>query len=106
MADLVALCNCRAAELAGRIPWDYRVALYASSIARRMGFDEERIDDVRAAALLHDIGKLETSREILFRAASLTTGEMAETRKHVHKGVAMLEPVGGLLRRILPIILV
>ncbi len=84
----------------------YRVAIYASSIARRMGFDEERIDDVRAAALLHDIGKLETSREILFRAASLTTGELAETRKHTHKGVAMLEPVGGLLRRILPIILV
>jgi len=83
----------------------YRVALYASSIATRMGFDEGRIDDVRAAALLHDVGKLETSRELLHKAASLTPEEMTEMRNHVQKGVALLEPVGGSLRRVLPIIL-
>ncbi|HWY20793.1 MAG TPA: HD-GYP domain-containing protein [Candidatus Acidoferrum sp.] len=83
----------------------YRVALYASSIAARMGFEQDRIDDVRAAALLHDVGKLETSRDLLHKAASLTPEEMAEMRKHVQKGVALLEPVGGSLRRVLPIIL-
>jgi putative nucleotidyltransferase with HDIG domain len=83
----------------------YRVALYAANIASGMGFDEERIDEVRAAALLHDIGKLETSRDILYKAASLTPEETVEMRKHVQKGVALLEPVGGSLRRILPIIL-
>ena len=83
----------------------YRVALYSSSIASRMGFDEGRIDDVRAAALLHDVGKLETSRDLLHKAASLTPEEMTEMRAHVQKGVAILEPVGGSLRRVLPIIL-
>lgn len=83
----------------------YRVAMYASAIAMRMGFEQERVDDVRAAALLHDVGKLETSRELLHKAASLTPEEMAEMRKHVQKGVALLEPVGGSLRRVLPIIL-
>jgi putative nucleotidyltransferase with HDIG domain len=83
----------------------YRVALYASALAARMGFDQERIDDVRAAALLHDVGKLETSRDLLHKAASLTPEEMTEMRKHVQKGVALLEPVGGSLRRVLPIIL-
>jgi putative nucleotidyltransferase with HDIG domain len=83
----------------------YRVALYASALAKRMGFDQEHIDDVRAAALLHDVGKLETSRDLLHKAASLTPEEMAEMRKHVQKGVALLEPVGGSLRRVLPIIL-
>lgn len=83
----------------------YRVALYASALAKRMGFDQEHIDDIRAAALLHDVGKLETSRELLHKAASLTPEEMVEMRKHVQKGVAMLEPVGGSLRRVLPIIL-
>jgi putative nucleotidyltransferase with HDIG domain len=83
----------------------YRVALYACSIATRMGFDQERIDDVRAAALLHDVGKLETSRDLLYKAATLTPEEMVEMRQHVQKGVAMLEPVGGSLRRVLPIIL-
>src|ERR1700688_2176502 len=83
----------------------YRVAVYASTIAKRMGFDEGRIDDVRAAALLHDVGKLETSRELLHKVASLTPEEMVEMRKHVQKGVALLEPVGWSLRSVLRIIL-
>ncbi|HYL16221.1 MAG TPA: HD-GYP domain-containing protein [Terriglobales bacterium] len=83
----------------------YRVAMYAAIIAHRMGFSEDRIDDVRAAALLHDIGKLETSRDILYKAASLTPEEMSEMREPVQKGVTMLGPIGGALRRILPIIL-
>src|SRR5438445_13307084 len=83
----------------------YRVAMYAAIIAHRMGFGEDHIDDVRAAALLHDIGKLDTSRDILYKAASLTPEEMTEMRRHVQKGVDMLEPVGGALRRVLPIIL-
>lgn len=82
----------------------YRVALYSSTIARRMGLDADHIDDIRAAALLHDVGKLETSRELLHKAASLPAEEMEEMR-HIQKGVALLEPVGGSLRRVLPIIL-
>ncbi|MGH9643757.1 MAG: HD-GYP domain-containing protein, partial [Terriglobales bacterium] len=68
----------------------YRVSIYAANIASRMRFDEDRIDDVRAAALLHDIGKLETSRELLYKAASLTPEEMAEMRQHVKRGGALL----------------
>jgi putative nucleotidyltransferase with HDIG domain len=83
----------------------YRVAIYAGAIAARLGVDETTIDDIRAAALLHDLGKLDTSREILYKAASLSPEEMLEMRKHVQKGAAMLEPVGGSFRRILPIIL-
>lgn len=82
----------------------YRVAFYAATIACHMGFQEERVDDIRVAALLHDIGKLETSREILYKAASLNSEEMAEMRLHVKKGVDMLTPVGGALSRVLPII--
>lgn len=83
----------------------YRVSVYASLIAEHMGMPADRIEDVRVAALLHDIGKLETSREVLYKAARLTEGEMKEIRTHVRKGIDMLSPVGGSLRRILPIIL-
>lgn len=44
-----------------------RVAHYAGNIAARMGLPEEHVDDIRAAALLHDIGKLETSRDLYTR---------------------------------------
>lgn len=83
----------------------YRVAHYATKVAVRMGLEEASVDDIRAAALLHDIGKLETSRDLLYKAASLTPPEMLEMRRHVSKGAAFLEPLGGALRRVIPIIL-
>ena len=60
---------------------------------------------MRAASLLHDIGKLEISRELLYKAAQFTRGEFEEVQRHVEKGVAMLETVGGSLRRVIPIVL-
>ncbi len=83
----------------------YRVSVYATKIAAALGLDAERIEDIRAAALLHDIGKLDISRELLYKAARLTAGEFAEVQLHVSKGATLLEPVGGSLQRILPIVL-
>ncbi len=83
----------------------YRVSVYAAQIAGEMGLSEDRIEDVKAAALLHDIGKLETSRDILHKAARLTDDEIREMKTHVEKGVELLGHVGGSLRRVLPIIL-
>jgi len=83
----------------------YRVSVYAATIAARLDLDKDRIEDVRAAALLHDIGKLEISRELLYKAARLTKEEFENVQLHVERGVKMLESVGGSLRRVLPIIL-
>lgn len=83
----------------------YRVSVYATKIAGAMNLQSERIEDIRAAALLHDIGKLDISRELLYKAARLTAEEYDEIKQHVNKGMTLLEPVGGSLRRILPIIL-
>jgi putative nucleotidyltransferase with HDIG domain len=83
----------------------YRVSVYATQIASEMGFNDDRIEDIRAAALLHDIGKLETSRDILYKASKLNDEEYAEIKTHVQKGVNFLAPVSGSLRRVLPIIL-
>jgi putative nucleotidyltransferase with HDIG domain len=83
----------------------YRVSVYAARIASRLGLDQNRIEDVRAAALLHDIGKLDISRELLYKAARLTKDEFEHVQLHVDRGVELLESVGGSLRRILPIIL-
>lgn len=83
----------------------YRVSIYAAKLASFLGLGVERIEDVRAAALLHDIGKLDISRELLYKAARLTEEEFQEMKRHVEKGVGILEPVGGSLRRVIPIIL-
>ena len=83
----------------------YRVSIYASKIAAQLGFNSDRIEDVRAASLLHDIGKLDLSRELLYKASRLTQEEYTDIKKHVEKGGKMLYPVGGPLNRIIPIII-
>jgi len=83
----------------------YRVSIYATRIAAYLRLSPERIEDVRAASLLHDIGKLDTSRQLLYKAARLSQDEFVEMKKHVEKSASMLEPAGGALRRIIPIIL-
>jgi putative nucleotidyltransferase with HDIG domain len=83
----------------------YRVSVYATRIASHLGLDPERIEDVRAASLLHDIGKLDVSRDLLYKAAKLTQDEYQEMQRHVEKGVAMLHSIGGSLRRVIPIVL-
>jgi putative nucleotidyltransferase with HDIG domain len=83
----------------------YRVSVYATKIAAQMGLPMETIEDIRAAALIHDLGKLDVSREILYKAARLTSEEYDQMQKHVDLGVQMLQPVGGPLARVIPIIL-
>jgi putative nucleotidyltransferase with HDIG domain len=85
----------------------YRVSVYAARLAAEMGLPEEQVEDVRAAALLHDIGKLEVSRTILYKSARLSEEEIVEVQAHLPRGVEALRPVavGGTLRRVLPIIL-
>jgi putative nucleotidyltransferase with HDIG domain len=83
----------------------YRTSVYASKIAAYLGFSSDRIEDIRAAALLHDIGKLDISRQLLYKAARLSQEEYEGIKEHVNKGADMLEPISGPLGRIIPIIL-
>jgi putative nucleotidyltransferase with HDIG domain len=83
----------------------HRVSVYATTLAATLELSPSAIEDVKAAALLHDIGKLDISRDLLYKAAKLTAEEYEEIKQHVAKGIDMLEPVGGSLRRVIPIIL-
>ena len=64
--------------------------------------DELRIDDeehrlVEFGALLHDIGKMSTPKEILHKAGPLDDDEWETMRKHTIDGQRMLDQVGGTL---------
>lgn len=83
----------------------YRVSIYASKIAGNYGCKSEQIEDIRAASLLHDIGKLDISRELLYKAANFTKEEFQKMKYHAEYGASMLEPVGGPLGRIIPIVI-
>ncbi len=83
----------------------YRVSVYATAVASCLGLSSDEIEDIRAAALLHDIGKLEVSRDLLYKAARLSEQEYHDMMQHVDRGAELLSPVGGSLRRVIPIVL-
>ncbi|MCX5883854.1 MAG: HD domain-containing protein, partial [Deltaproteobacteria bacterium] len=83
----------------------YRVSIYSAKIAYYMKMNESQIEDVRSAALLHDLGKLDISRELLYKAARLNHEEYGGMIKHVDQGVDILTDADTPLNRIIPIIL-
>lgn len=58
------------------------VATYAVAIGEAMGFEPTRLRWLRRAGLLHDIGKLGVSNQILDKPGRLTDGEFAQVRRH------------------------
>jgi putative nucleotidyltransferase with HDIG domain len=70
-----------------------RVASIAGDIAANLGFDASERRDLRRAALLHDIGKLTISNQILDKPSGLTDEEFALMKQHPAFTVRILERV-------------
>ena len=81
-----------------------RVADYASSIAVAMDLPQVEAENIKVAALLHDIGKIDISSDLIKKAASLSTEEKEIIASHPHKGVELLSAVGGVLKDAMPIV--
>lgn len=82
-----------------------RVADLSVDIAHGMALSDEQVENIRAAALLHDVGKIEISAELMRKAADLTEEEKALMDSHVERGANILRSVGGVLRHAVPIVL-
>ena len=63
-----------------------RVSQYAVMIAEKLGWKKARIDDLRYAALLHDIGKIGVPDSILNKPARLTEVEYDIIKSHTTMG--------------------
>ncbi len=70
-----------------------RVAKLASAIAVKLGLADERIEGLRVAALLHDLGKIYIPAEILSKPARLTDMEMGIMKTHSEVGYDILKGV-------------
>ena len=82
-----------------------RVSEHAMDIAVALELPRQEVENIRVAALLHDIGKVEISAELIGRAASLTEKEVAEVAEHSEKGARLLQSVGSVLNNAVPIVL-
>jgi len=73
-----------------------RVAGYSVAIADRLGLPDSDRERIRLAALLHDIGKIETGDSILNKRDRLSPSERAVIMQHPVTGAAILEATGEL----------
>jgi len=67
-----------------------RVTAIAEAIARRLGWEEDRLALLRVGGPLHDIGKLAVSDDVLCKRGRLDAEELAEIREHPTLGAKIL----------------
>lgn len=70
-----------------------RVSEYSRILAEGLGLPAEKVEEIRLASVLHDIGKLMIDQSILEKPGKLTDEEYAEIKKHVVYGDMLLSNV-------------
>jgi HD domain len=70
-----------------------RVATASVMIARVLGMRDERVNALRYAGVLHDVGKLGVPTKILHKTSGLTPDEYAAIQVHPVRGTEMLQGI-------------
>lgn len=70
------------------------VCKISTELGKIMGLSEGQLNELRIAALLHDIGKIKIPNEVLNKKGHLTNEEMDIMKKHVIYGAEMVQNIG------------
>ena len=70
-----------------------RVEIYAIAVGQELGLDEAQIEALRAASLLHDIGKLAVPEYIISKPGKLTPQEFEKMKTHTVVGAEIVERI-------------
>jgi diguanylate cyclase (GGDEF)-like protein len=71
-----------------------RVAFYAATLAVSLGLAPERVDMIRTAGVLHDVGKIGIKDGILLKPGALNEEEFDEMRRHSELGRDIIAGAG------------
>lgn len=71
-----------------------RVVQYAVGLGRRLGLDNQTLDEIGVASLLHDVGKTSIPVQILDKPAALSPGEWSLVRAHPQLGAEIADKLG------------
>src|SRR4029078_11126106 len=86
LATVIALAEAIDIRDTGTGQHSHTVAGSADLMARELGLDEERVDRVRLAGVLHDIGKIGISDRVLTKPGPLDSTEWQEKYTHPANG--------------------
>ena len=70
-----------------------RVASISAAIAQKMGFNDERIEYLKMAGMIHDIGKISVPAEILCKPTRLSKAEFEIIKEHPLTGYRILKEI-------------
>jgi len=94
---LVGIINALSISLEKRDPYtanhQRRVTQLACAIAKEMGLSDDRVEGLRVAGSLHDIGKIYVPAEILSKPTKLTSAEFEIIKTHPMGGYEILQSV-------------
>ncbi len=70
-----------------------RVTTYSLAIGRKLGLNDEELERIRIAALLHDVGKIGIDDRVLKKQGMLTDEEYNLMKMHPLKGAGIMAPI-------------
>jgi putative nucleotidyltransferase with HDIG domain len=73
-----------------------RVSRGAALLARQIGMGAERVEAIRYAGMLHDVGKLGVPTKVLQKTGPLTEEELAAIQLHPMRGLEIVRQIGFL----------
>jgi len=103
----ISMVRVIAASLEARDPYTMghttRVARMSCMFGRRLGMDEDELSDLERAAIFHDIGKIRTPDDVLFKEESLSHAEKKKMDNHPIDGTEILRMAPS-LHRYIPVV--
>lgn len=67
-----------------------RIGLYSAEMGKKLGWPQHKVDEIRLAAPMHDVGKIGIADCILKKPGRLTEDEFSSMKEHARIGYEML----------------
>ncbi|MDF2614161.1 MAG: hypothetical protein K0S71_1947 [Clostridia bacterium] len=80
-----------------------RVAMISRMIGERLGLEEEKLNALEIAGIVHDIGKVGVPESILNKPDKLTDEEFEVIKRHSEVGETILKPLDSLRECLVPV---
>jgi len=71
------------------------VCIIATALAEEIGFNDDDINNIGLGALLHDIGKIKTPKEVLLKPGKLNDNEWKTMKMHPSSGFELIKDLKG-----------
>jgi hypothetical protein len=82
-----------------------RAAELSRQVATRLRFSPSEVDDICVASLLYDIGSIEVTTRVMFRAIDALEGGMPSPQSNTFQGLDLMLSLGSVLHGAVPLLL-